>query len=117
MRKEIDQFVKERISIEEMENHWVNRLGNVSSEPLKWVWKNLFSCFTYYKNAHLFAPQQWTIAHPPTGTEKTQGTIVYCSMLVKRISKEENPGVLIVTRLKDDANVIAEQINELPGKN
>jgi hypothetical protein len=118
---EINEFVKERISIEEfieeMESHWVNRLGNVSSEPLKWVWKNLFACFTYYENAHLFAPQQWTVAQPPTGTGKTQSTIVYCSMLAKKYSKEENPGVLIVTRLKDDANVIAEQINNLSEKN
>lgn len=107
---EIDEF------IEEMENHWVNRLGNVSSEPLKLVWKNLFRCFSFYVNPLKLAPHQWTIAQPPTGTGKTQGTIVYCSMLAKKISKEDNPGVLIVTRLKDDANVIAEEINKLSGK-
>ncbi len=49
---------------------------------------------------------------PPTGSGKTQGTIVYCSMLPK-VAGDSHPGVLIVTRLKTDADQIAEQINAL----
>ena len=51
----------------------------------------------------------------PTGSGKTQGTIVYCKML-SRLDRRDHPGVLIVTRRIDDANQIAEQINKLSGK-
>ena len=50
---------------------------------------------------------------PATGTGKTQGTVVYCALLSKLAPKGIHPGVLIVTRLKKDADLMAEQINDL----
>lgn len=57
-------------------------------------------------------PDQWAVLHPPTGTGKSEGLAVYCSLL----PDENHPGVVIVTRLKDDAEKMAELINELAGK-
>ena len=37
-------------------------------------------------------------------------------MLSRRFNREDHPGVLIVTRRIEDADQIAEQINELSGK-
>jgi hypothetical protein len=97
----------------EMEYHWTKRLENVSSEALRKVWYQQAEVFGHYAigNSHR---AKWTILQPPTGSGKTQGTIAYCSML-SRIAKDLHPGTLIVTRLKTDANQIAEHINELSG--
>jgi hypothetical protein len=100
--------------VDEMEKHWEERLGNISSEALRKVWMQIAGTF----GSHIggFGDfERWTILQPPTGSGKTQGTIVYCKML-SRLNRKDHPGVLIVTRRIDDANQIAEQINELSGK-
>jgi hypothetical protein len=98
----------------EMEKHWTDHLGNISSEALRKVWMQLAGTFGSHIGS--ISPfERWTILQPPTGSGKTQGTIVYCSML-SRLNRENHPGVLIVTRRIDDANQIAEQINKLSGK-
>jgi len=53
-----------------------------------------------------------TVLPLPTGTGKTQGLCLYCSML----SQASEHGVLIVTALKNEANKIAETINDLSTK-
>jgi hypothetical protein len=107
-------MIEPKVFTKEMEYHWTKRLGNVSSEALRKVWYQQAQVFGYYGigNSHR---NEWTILQPPTGSGKTQGTIVYCSMLTPRVAKDLHPGVLIVTRLKNDANQIAEQINEFSG--
>ena len=100
--------------VDEMEKHWEKRLGNISSEALRKVWMQIAGTF----GSHIggFGDfERWTILQPPTGSGKTQGTIVYCKML-SRLNRRDHPGVLIVTRRIDDANQIAEQINKLSGK-
>jgi DEAD/DEAH box helicase len=96
---------------EKMEKHWTEGLGNVSSEALRKVWYQLAQVFGYYAIGDS-KRENWTILQPPTGSGKTQGTIVYCSMLA-RLKEGQHPGVLIVTRLKADADQIAKRINEL----
>lgn len=103
--------------VTEMQKHWVNKLGNVSSENLRRVWRQIASTFSSHISEHNTADrgQLWKILQPPTGSGKSQGTIVYCSML-SELPKEEHPGVLIVTRLKSEASDMAKAINDLSGK-
>ena len=98
---------------DEMENYWSGKLGNVSSEALRNVWFQLARVFGRYAIGETHR-NEWTVLQPPTGSGKTQGTIVYCSMLTRKTGSS-HPGALIVTRLKTDADQIAEQINELSG--
>ena len=95
----------------EMEKYWSRKLGNVPSEALRKVWFQLAKVFGRYAIG-ITHRDEWTVLQPPTGSGKTQGTIVYCSMLPK-VAGDSHPGVLIVTRLKTDADQIAEQINAL----
>lgn len=101
--------------VEEMERHWTEKLGNVSSEALRRTWHQMASCFAKHIMSHDEPELQgeWTILSPPTGSGKTQGTIIYCSMLTEL---RDHPGVLIVTRRKADADDIARQINDVSGK-
>ena len=95
----------------EMEKYWSRKLGNVPSEALRKVWFQQAKVFGRYAIG-VTHRDEWTVLQPPTGSGKTQGTIVYCSMLPK-VAGDSHPGVLIVTRLKTDADQIAEQINAL----
>lgn len=94
-----------------MEDRWTRDLHNVSSAALRQAWAQLADTF----NAHIAAharPESattWTVLQPPTGAGKSQGTAVYCSLL----PTDGHPGVLIVTRLKADADRMAETINAL----
>lgn len=58
---------------------------------------------------------EWLVLAPPTGSGKTQGIMVYCSMMAN-VPPQEHPGVLIVTRLIDDADRIALEINKLSAR-
>jgi hypothetical protein len=57
----------------------------------------------------------WTVISLPTGTGKTQGAILYCAILSQLLETPVplHPGVLIVTKLIDDADHIAADINKL----
>ena len=61
----------------------------------------------------------WRILQPPTGTGKTQGTCVYAAMQAELNREAEGTlkpvGILIVTRLKEDADDIRKTINALAG--
>jgi hypothetical protein len=56
----------------------------------------------------------------PTGSGKTQGTCLYASMQAELnlavIDQSQAVGVVIITRLTEDADDIARQINELAGR-
>jgi hypothetical protein len=63
----------------------------------------------------------WRILQPPTGTGKTQGTCVYAALQAELNRETEGSslrpvGMLIVTRLKDDADNIRDTINTLAGR-
>jgi hypothetical protein len=62
----------------------------------------------------------WRILQPPTGTGKTQGACVYAVMqaeLNRTTAGLKKPvGILIVTRLKTEANTIRDTINRLAGR-
>lgn len=102
--------------INEMDNHWIKNLGNISSSNLRKAWEQIGNAFNDHIAAHddPESGNNWTVLSPPTGSGKSQGTAVYCSMLSK-LPEAHRIGVLIVTRLKADADAMAETINTLAG--
>jgi len=110
---------------EAMRAHW-EALGNASSEKLVELWKGIGSALS---RAILVGAgrmtgthgeeQQWQVLQPPTGTGKTQGACVYAAMVAKANREQaeafDKTGILIVTRLIDEADKLAAMINSLAG--
>lgn len=94
-----------------MKGHWKNELGNVSSARLEKVWTQIASTFNEHITSHLTGSNQyWSVLSPPTGSGKTESAVLYCAMLAD-LPKDDHPGVIIVTRLIDDCDRIADRIN------
>jgi hypothetical protein len=90
-----------------MEEHWTRYLNNPSSDMLRAIWRRMSITF----NGRIIGDNAlvpWEVLKPETGTGKTQGLAVYCSML----SREDHPGVLIATRFKAEADELASIIND-----
>ena len=104
--------IEPNLFVAEMDWHWTRRLDNVTSPALRRVWKQLASTFATHIEHHGRHSQstEWTVLQPPTGSGKSEGTMTYCAML-SAFPDKRHPGVLIVTRLIDDANRLAERIN------
>jgi hypothetical protein len=100
------------IFVDAMRAHWTTTLANVSSPELEAVWSQMAHTFNRQIAAY-GTPEgdRWKVLQPATGTGKSQGLVVYCSTL----PAQDHPGVLIVTRLKTQADAIAEDINTLAG--
>ncbi|CDL00152.1 protein of unknown function [Magnetospirillum gryphiswaldense MSR-1 v2] len=65
-----------------MEKHWVETLGNASSDKLRAIWGQLAEAFGQAIGAHGTDDERtWRVLQPPTGTGKTQGLCVYAAML------------------------------------
>ena len=99
--------------VAKMEKHWTDALGNVSSQALRELWRHMCVIFNH-QIANFGTPegQMIKVLPPQTGTGKSQGLAVYCSCLEER----GHPGVLIVVRLKKQADDAADTINQLAGK-
>lgn len=106
--------VPTHLFIAKMLNLWTD-YGNVISEPLKKAWVQLCETFNDKVRASTDPREEemWRVISPPTGSGKTQGMIVYAALLSQQSS---HPGMLIVTRMIEDADKIANQINELAKK-
>lgn len=96
---------------------WTEGFGNASSEALRRAWKQKAQVYQQHIQSDSNEDQrkQWTALQFPTGSGKTTGTILYCSMLSTELPPEDHPGVLIITRLKREADGIAEGINQRAG--
>ncbi len=100
-----------------MQDHW-ERLGNVPSDALRAAWLQLAEAFGQHVEAHGDPDRatEWTVLQPATGAGKSQGTAVYCGLLARFETTATHPGVVIVTRLKADADGMADTINRIAGK-
>lgn len=103
-----------------MENHWVNTIGNASSDNLKKIWQQMGQAFGQ-AILHHGKPQgkTWRVLQPSTGTGKTQGLCVYASMVAeqnKKLNDDDKFGALIVTRTIVQCDEIVEQINDMTGE-
>jgi hypothetical protein len=101
-----------------MDLHWAS-LGNKSSPALRQSWFEQGCAYGHqiFNHDNDDAPGKrtnWVVLNPPTGAGKTEGLILYCSMMVG-LPPHEHPGVLIVTRTIKGANLVAKRINELSG--
>ena len=101
-------MIREDSFIRKMTARWES-LGNCISDPLKENWKQL--CQTLNEQAKE-GDSLWRVLQLATGTGKSQGVAVYCSML----GEERAFGTLIVVRLIAQAEEMATLINELAGK-
>jgi hypothetical protein len=102
--------------VSRMEAHWTAELGNIGSEALRATWRQIAECFNnHIRNHDTEDSRKWYALSPPTGSGKTEGTIIYCSMLSK-FENYEHPGVMIVTRRIEDAEKIAQRINQFGGR-
>ncbi|SDO38954.1 hypothetical protein SAMN05216196_105148 [Lutimaribacter pacificus] len=107
------------VFVQQMEKHWVETLGNSSSEQLRAVWRQLGSGFGEAITSH-GKPEgrTWRVLQPPTGTGKTQGLCVYAAMLASQNATMEDAGktgMLVVTQLIAQCNEVVERVNSLAG--
>jgi hypothetical protein len=105
--------VPSAVFTEAMSRHWREGFDNVTNPALLAVWRQMAEVFNAQIQSHgTRTEDRWQVVQAPTGTGKTQGLAVYCSLL----PEIEHPGVLIVTRLKIQADEIAATINRLTGR-
>ena len=111
--REINSYIDPQTFVSRMEKHWTGELENVSSPALRKAWLQIADTFKRHILGHNKPQHQrrWDILSPPTGSGKTESTVIYCAMLAD-VEPLFHPGVLIVTRLIDDCNRIAERINQ-----
>jgi len=100
---------------QEFSKHWTEKLGYVASPALEEAWRSLGSALSapVFNYGNEEARQAWNVMPLPTGTGKSQGTAFYCAMLA---THGRHPGVLIVVRRIEDADIMAATINELAGE-
>lgn len=96
-----------------MQTHWRDTLNNVSSPALVSLWETMGKAFNQAMSG---SSKQWLVLQPPTGTGKTQGLAVYSALTARenKYSQLTN-GILIVTRLIEQAEELKDRINLLAG--
>lgn len=104
---------------QQMEKHWVETLGNSSSDQLRGVWRQLGSAFGEAIISH-GKPEgrTWRVLQPPTGTGKTQGLCVYAAMLASQnamLEDTDKTGMLVVTQLITQCDEVVERVNSIAG--
>jgi hypothetical protein len=109
-----------------MHRHWTRPrpqgLGQYSSAALVTLWRIMAETFQLATvEAASGVQSPWRILQPPTGTGKTQGTCVFAAMQAEFNREAEGTtlrpiGMLIVTRLMEDADNIRTTINALAGR-
>lgn len=99
--------------VQAMNRHWTDTLNNASSFALREVWHQMANAFNHQIHMETHSTDgRWQVLKPATGTGKSQGLSVYCSML----ALERHPGVLIVVRQICQADELADTINGLAGQ-
>jgi hypothetical protein len=106
-----------------MNEHWTmprakRGLEQHSSAALRSLWRIMAENFEMaIREAAAGVQSPWRILQPPTGTGKTQGTCLYAAMQAERNRETEGVlqpvGILIVTRLKEEADTLRDTINNL----
>lgn len=100
-------MILDDVFVSEMTSHWQS-LGNCVSPELQAVWRQM--CHTLNEQAQT-RDSRWRVLQPATGTGKSQGLALYSAL------HKDQPqiGILIVVRLKSQADEMAELINRLAG--
>ena len=103
-----------------MDIHWSQRLQLITSPALRTLWGIMASTFrtSIINSINGVVDGPWLILQPPTGSGKTQGACVFAAMQADANAQGalKPVGILIVTRLIEQADIIAATINELAGR-
>ena len=107
--------------VDRFSQRWTEEFQMPASEPLRKLWGTMART---YREAILAAahggPSRWRVLQPPTGSGKTMGAVVYAGLQadlnVTASVDGVNPiGILIVTRLKAQADEVVSNINSFVG--
>lgn len=102
-----------------MDIHWSQKLELASSPALRDLWATMASTFktSIINSINGVVDAPWLILQPPTGSGKTEGACVFAAMQAEANAKGllKPVGILIVTRLTEQADALAERINGLAG--
>jgi hypothetical protein len=100
-----------------MVHHWTANLNNIPNESLKATWQQIASVFADHIENHddPQSAKEWTVLSPPTGAGKSESIVTYGAMLSDR-DTVDHPGMLVVTRLTDDCDTMADRINQFGSK-
>jgi len=108
--------------VDRFAQRWTKEYQMPASEPLRKLWGTMART---YREAILAAaeggPSRWRVLQPPTGSGKTMGAVVYAGLQadlnVTASVDGVNPiGILIVTRLKAQADEVVSNINSFVGR-
>ena len=114
-------LVSPQTFVDRMADEWTMRYQNVPSEPLRKLWRTMANTYqeAITDTATGVAPN-WRVLWPPTGSGKTLGAKVYAALQAQQNAATAPPtkpvGILIVTRLIDQADEMVMAINTLSGR-
>jgi hypothetical protein len=100
---------------------WTKVFGMPASDPLKKLWRTMANI---YRQSIIATsqdqPSRWRVLQPPTGSGKTMGAVVYSGIqaeLNASVADGIRPvGIMIVTRLKAQADEVVSDINAYVGR-
>jgi hypothetical protein len=103
-----------------MDHRWSHGLQLITSPALRTLWGIMAETFrrSIINSINGVIDAPWLILQPPTGSGKTRGACVFAAMQAdaNALGALKPVGVLIVTRLIDQADEMAKEINELAGR-
>ncbi|WP_409192430.1 hypothetical protein [Bradyrhizobium sp. RDM4] len=101
--------------------HWTKKFDMPASEPLRKLWRTMAN--TYQQSIIATAQGQltrWRVLQPPTGSGKTMGAVVYSAMQAEQNASAADVvkpvGIMVVTRLKAQADEVVSDINAYAGR-
>lgn len=101
--------------------HWTKKFDMPASEPLRKLWRIMAN--TYQQSIIATAQGQltrWRVLQPPTGSGKTMGAVVYSGIQAELNASAADGvnsiGIMIVTRLKAQADEVVSDINAYAGR-
>jgi hypothetical protein len=107
--------------VDRFAQRWTSEYQMPASEPLRRLWGTMART---YQEAILAAalghPSRWRVLQPPTGSGKTMGAVVYSGLQAQlNVTAEADGvkpvGIMIVTRLKAQADEVVSNINAYAG--
>lgn len=114
-------LVSPQTFVERFTQRWTEDFNMPASEPLRKLWRIMAN--TYRQSIISTSqdqPSRWRVLQPPTGSGKTMGAVVYAGLqaeLNAGVTDGVKPiGVMIVTRLKAQADEVVSQINSYVGR-
>lgn len=107
--------------VDRFTQHWTKKFDMPASEPLRKLWRIMAN--TYQQSIIATAQGQlirWRVLQPPTGSGKTMGAVVYSAIQAEQnasVADGVKPvGIMVVTRLKAQADEVVSDINAYAGR-